>query len=343
MRFYLRLSALVVPAWLGTLACAGDQSPTGPERAGSPEASLASIVFPDKWVVGPDIPKPRYDLTAATVNGVIYVIGGWGTPGSSEGAVRHGYAYHPEITDWTAWRRMTPMPKARAATNGAVVIDGKIYVTGGVDSAGLRTKSLFVYDPATQLWSSGPNMPEPSSGGVSGAINGKLYVLVTPLQNEKAGFSRLYRFDPLTQIWSTRAASKYDHWNGTGRVIGGKFYVVGGGDDGTVRRELEVYDPATNSWTYKGLIPSARWGAASVALDGKLYVAGGRGPKGAKEWNGDVLEMYDPATNAWTAKRSMPTARWGAAGAVWKGMFYVIGGLGGDSRANEHYLRAALF
>jgi hypothetical protein len=76
-------------------------------------------------------------------------------------------------------------------------------------------------------------MPEPSANGVSGAINGKLYVLITPPQNE-VSFSRLYRFDPLTQIWTTRAASQYNHRNGTERVIGGKFYVVGGGDDGMV-------------------------------------------------------------------------------------------------------------
>jgi hypothetical protein len=118
MSFSLRPPALVALAWVGSLACAGDQSPTGPERAASPQPSLASVLFLDKWVVGPDMPKPRYALTAATVNGVIYVIGGWGVPGSSEGVVRHGYAYHPEIADWTAWQRMTPMPKARGATNG---------------------------------------------------------------------------------------------------------------------------------------------------------------------------------------------------------------------------------
>jgi hypothetical protein len=38
----------------------------------------------------------------------------------------------------------------------------------------------------------------------------------------------------------------------------------------------------------------------------------------------------------------MPTARWGAAAAVWSGWFYVIGGLGGDGCANEHYARAEL-
>jgi N-acetylneuraminic acid mutarotase len=47
------------------------------------------------------------------------------------------------------------------------------------------------------------------------------------------------------------------------------------------------------------------------------------------------LDVYDPATNVWTTKASMPTARWGAAGGVIDGMLYVAGGRGTDPSARS--------
>jgi N-acetylneuraminic acid mutarotase len=339
MSFSLRLPALAVLACFGSLACAGEESPAEPLAPPAADQSLSPILFPDKWVVGMDMPTPaRYSLTAATVNGVIYLIGGHAMPPGSQ-VFKQGLLYRPDINNSVAWRRMAPLPFPRAATNGAVAINGKIYVTGGMDSSGVLTNSLFIYDPATNTWGSGAQMPEASVAGVSGAINGKLYVLITPVQDVKPSFSRLYRFDPVTQSWTIRAASQYNHFAGTGGVIGGKFYVVGGGDDGTIRRELEVYDPATNTWTYNGLIPTGRRGAVSAVLNGKLYVAGGGGKKGETVPN--KVEMYDPSTNLWTTKRSMPTKRVAAGATVWNGRFYVFGGLGGDGRENEYYVPVA--
>jgi N-acetylneuraminic acid mutarotase len=40
--------------------------------------------------------------------------------------------------------------------------------------------------------------------------------------------------------------------------------------------------------------------------------------------------VYDPATNVWTTKASMPTARWGAAAGVIDGKLFVAGGRGTD-------------
>jgi N-acetylneuraminic acid mutarotase len=62
---------------------------------------------------------------------------------------------------------------------------------------------------------------------------------------------------------------------------------------------------------------------ASAVISGKLYVAGGGDNVGntiAK------LRVYNPATNTWAAKASMPTARSSAAGAAAGGLLFVMGG-----------------
>ena len=60
-------------------------------------------------------------------------------------------------------------------------------------------------------------------------------------------------------------------------------------------------------------------------INGKLYVAGGKTSSGAVT---NAFEVYNPSNDTWTTLPSMPTARYGAAGVVLKGLFYVIGGNG---------------
>jgi N-acetylneuraminic acid mutarotase len=75
-------------------------------------------------------------------------------------------------------------------------------------------------------------------------------------------------------------------------------------------------------------MPTARTELAAAAIGGKLYAVGGR--------NGNftalnTLEVYDPATNAWTAKAGMPTARYALAAAAINGKLYVVGGINSSS------------
>ncbi|MBK8656979.1 MAG: hypothetical protein IPN20_24445 [Haliscomenobacter sp.] len=54
-------------------------------------------------------------------------------------------------------------------------------------------------------------------------------------------------------------------------------------------------------------MPTARGSAASAVVEGKLYVIGGITSTGLVK----KMEMYDPETNQWTEKASMPIARAG--------------------------------
>lgn len=85
---------------------------------------------------------------------------------------------------------------------------------------------------------------------------------------------------------------------------------------------------AAYPWTSRLAGPTQREYAASAVLDGKLYVVGGQitnsgttpGPATA------IMEVYDPATDTWSAASSMPTARMGLVAAAYNGKLYAIGG-----------------
>src|SRR2546423_12290840 len=60
---------------------------------------------------------------------------------------------------------------------------------------------------------------------------------------------------------------------------------------------------------------------AAVEAGGKIYVVGGCASGRLND-----VEEYDPASNTWTTKAPMPTARYGLAAAEAGGKIYAIGG-----------------
>jgi N-acetylneuraminic acid mutarotase len=99
-----------------------------------------------------------------------------------------------------------------------------------------------------------------------------------------------------------------------GGALGGEFYVVGGLGMGDSRK-LDIYDPTTNQWSTKAGLARGRWGGAGVGMAGKLYIIGGN------QYSSDgnsapavaTTSVYIPATNSWSTKAPLPSARTGIA------------------------------
>ena len=70
--------------------------------------------------------------------------------------------------------------------------------------------------------------------------------------------------------------------------------------------------------------PNARGGATAQVIGGKIYVAGGAPTEEAPSIA--ALDVYDPATDAWTTRAPMPTPREHVASCVVGGKLLVIGG-----------------
>jgi N-acetylneuraminic acid mutarotase len=196
---------------------------------------------------------------------ILYTIAGQKTgvfPPVPMGEVR---AYNVSTNIWNY--SLSDMPAARYSMNGAGVINGKIYVSGGRTSnrASPPSADLFVYDPVTDAWTQKRSMPEGGAEGVTGVIKNKLYV-VTFSPGLPDGVANVFRYDPTTDSWSRLPQPKpYFFLGGGGAVIGGKLYLIA--------PHVLVYDPATNQWNTKGPLPGDLTGAP-VALDGKLYLFG---------------------------------------------------------------------
>jgi N-acetylneuraminic acid mutarotase len=275
------ITAMVGLSCLVLASCT--EEPTQPDVGQGPAAR--ATLESNTWILRRNIPSYWVDLSTAMVpnaagESIVYAIGGSSETGACLGRVR---AYNVP-TD--SWRQRTDLPAALCGLNGAGVIRGKIYISGGVRSDGRRepSASLFVYDPATNAWTKKRDMPEAGSGGVTGVIQGKLYVVTI----NKDGVAKFFRYNPTTDAWTRLPSTSYWWLGGGGGVVNGKLYLIA--------QAVKVYDPSTNQWTTKGPLPGDLHGS-SVVLLGKLYIFGADTRTGAEA---SGIFAYDPTSNAWT-------------------------------------------
>src|SRR6266480_2605975 len=114
---------------------------------------------------------------------------------------------------------------------------------------------------------------------------------------------------------------------------GGKVLVTGGlGSSGSVLTGAELYDPASGTWSSAGALAVGRYyHTATLLKGGQVLVTGGCTVSGCSTFTGES-ELYDPATNSWSASGSLGTARWShTATLLGSGQVLVVGGSNGST------------
>ena len=292
----------VVALGVLTLAACGDDTPTQPTTADQLPNSTQLAVASNTWLTRRDMPLDLVSQAAAVVpnaNGqsILYAIAGSKADAFPSVPVGEVRSYNVATNTWDYSRR--DMPAARYRMNGAGVINGKIYVSGGFGSNRAKPPSpnLFVYDPAKNTWTQKRDMPEGGGDGVTGVIEDKLYV-VTFSPGLADGVANFFRYDPTKDSWTKLPSpTNYYSLGGGGAVLYGKLYLIA--------HPVLVYDPATNQWTSKGPLPGDLTGA-SVALNARLYLFGADTKTGVPV---PGIFIYHPLTDSWTRLPLLTTLR----------------------------------
>jgi len=106
------------------------------------------------WATGLlPLPTPRYGLTAVTLNGTIYAIGG---SAYQEAAVTTVEIFDPVANTWTTG----PSLMSRRAYAASAVLDNVIYVAGGNDGT-YDLQSIEYLTLGASSWQSGPQLLSP--------------------------------------------------------------------------------------------------------------------------------------------------------------------------------------
>jgi len=110
-------------------------------------------------------------------------------------------------------------------------------------------------------------------------------------------------------------------------VLDGKIYVLGG--VGFHYYDImQIFDPSTNRWSYGPSFKGGRYLHAAVAYGGKIYLIGGDSWETGSDVIYNDIQVYDPVSNSWSAKRPMPTAATGLSAVAWEGKIYLFAGNG---------------
>lgn len=208
------------------------------------------------------------------------------------------------------------------------VSDGSLSVSLAPFSIGVST------NPWTQLSAMPTGLDNP---GV--ASNGSKIYVSGGERKSMVEFSVLEVYDITTDSWEELAAPiEIGRIGHSSHVINDVLYVIGGEQGiGELASEgygetasVMAYDINTNTWSNKKSLSVERSFHASCVFNGKIYVFGGFTEDGNLWYTHNLslatVEMYDPATNTWTPKSSMPTNNWGMSCEVIDNKIYLIGG-----------------
>ena len=211
--------------------------------------------------------------------------------------------------------------------------DSRVYAMGGYPGGRVSSDAVQVYDSASDSWSMAPTLPMPMHHTMAAVAGGRLYIMGgeggNPIGGQSIFLNLTHVLNDEAGVWEPRADMPTRRSGGGASVIDGKIYVAGGRPPRGA--DFAMYDPATDAWTALPDMPTARNHLAVGAVGGKVVVAGGRFGGSVGSEMTDVVEIYDPSTNAWSRSTPMLAPRAGMASVVANGCFYAIGGEGNDS------------
>ena len=202
------------------------------------------------WETKVSMPIPRAYLSASVVDGKIYLIGGKEYSGSSP---YYQQANVNEIYDPAndTWSTGTSMPTGVFGYASAV-IDNKIHIIGGSQTSNSQGNIMYldshqIYDPQTDTWDLGANLPSAATYAAAGATAGfmappMIYVMGGYFLSSFSDSVQVY--NPLNDSWSKGVSMPEVRAYFGIAVVNDILYVIGGSDGKNVFDSVLEYTPA---------------------------------------------------------------------------------------------------
>ena len=253
------------------------------------------------WHTVANMLTPRVAPQAAVFFNNIYVFGGYDRKGPG-GALRYKKSVEMYDTGTDTWVKKRDMLTLRHAFMTAAV-DRKIYLIGGSVhdkklGRDVATGLVEVYDPLTNRWEKGADIP--TERGVTDAVvvDGKIYVIGGynwqwgPLRDKFV--TSVEEYNPKTDQWRELPDMPMRKFWFASVAIDNKIYTVGGantlGDNKIIRiSDVDVYNPTTNKWREVEPMTTLK-ATRAVIVKGTIYALGGQVGRGQFS---PIVEAYD--------------------------------------------------
>lgn len=300
--------------------------------------------FAGIWEEISELPTSRIGMATATVNGNIYLFGGFDPRENLGGGAPALTTVDVYDTLTNTWHKTADIPTPRISAQAAVFAS-EIYVFGGFNQTAIRgeksKKVVEVYDTRTDTWAKKRDMPTLRKSFGTAVVDGKIYIIGGSVHDKQLGkqvtTDLVEVYDPLTNRWEKRANMPTKRERMGTAVVGGKVYVIGGhvllqgvGIADRFITTIEAYNPKIDRWRKLPDMPKFRFTFATTVVDNEIYIIGGYSlENGFKRIT--AVDVYNPMVNRWRIIEPIPTAKTTVA-AVAKGTIYLFGGLVGNNR-----------
>jgi hypothetical protein len=226
-------------------------------------------------------------------NGTVLVIGGL-NPGG--GSVATAEIYDPATGSFT---RVGDMAEGRIQHTASLLGDGRVLIAGGFegnanDFGFFPTPTAEIYDPATQSFSPGGEMPQEAASQTASVLLDGTVLVAGGFGNSCPGRGAgVAIFDPASNSFRAGVSLPTRRAEHTATTLNdGRVLITGGGDPcdflgGSISSTAVVFDPATSSYSSEEAMREPRSGhSATLLADGKVLVVG------------STADLFDPVTSS---------------------------------------------
>lgn len=273
-------------------------------------------------------PVARHEAAFVDVKSKFYLLGGR--------RINPTNIYDPKSNTW----RTGAEPPLELHHFQPVVFENEIYIMGALTGqypGETPVPNIYIYNPETNTWRKGPEIPEGRRRGAAGVVvyQRKMYMACGIKDGHRGDHKKwLDVFDPVTGNWETLpdAPRPRDHFQAT--VANDRLYVIGGrttaASEGPFKNtigEVDVYDFEKGTWmTLPNHLPNLRAGNYNITMGNEILVLGGESeyqtPAHAE------VDALNTLTNQWRSLSPMIQGRHGTGVIFYKGKLYVASGSG---------------
>jgi N-acetylneuraminic acid mutarotase len=182
-------------------------------------------------------------------------------------------------------------------------------------------------DTTQSSWASLTPMPTARGGIGLAVVAGKIFS-IGGLTGNNQPVGTTEEYDPQTNGWTSLSSMPTPRSGFAIAVYQNKIYCIGGTVGNGYVGNNEAFDPVTNTWQTKSSMPTPRADLSANMVNDKIYLIGGKRYSSVSPYFNEtnINEAYDPATDSWSTKASVPTPIQGYASTVADGKIYIMGG-----------------
>lgn len=302
--------------------------------------SLALLRGQEGWqtVEATNKPLPRHENAFVKAGGKFYLLGGRG--------IKPVGIYDPATKTWSEGAPM-PLPVSHFQ---AVSHQGLIYVLGALVGdwpSETPLTHILIYNPLTDNWLIGPEIPPHRQRGAAGAVvyKDKIYLACGIVNGHTSGWVPwLDAYDPATNSWMELpdAPRARDHVQAA--VVQDQLVLTGGrksgynnqGFEATIA-ETDVYDFNMGSWrslpSPSGDIPTQRAGGTAIGVGNEVIIIGGE--SGSQVPAHAEVEALDITKGSWRSLPSLQRGRHGTQVLYAGGNLFIAAGCGNRGGSPE--------